>query len=454
MDNETWTDGENGPVPTVAVVGRPNVGKSTLVNRILGRRAAVVQDQPGVTRDRIAYDAEWAGKNFSLVDTGGWEPDADGIGAAIAAQAELAMRTSDVIVFVLDARVGVTAADEQAVRILHRAKKPVILVANKADSEKQEADIAELWSLGLGQPRPLSALHGRGAGDLLDDIVEAFPEEPTGSLKEEGPHRIALVGRPNVGKSSLLNKLAGSARSVVDDAAGTTVDPVDSIVTIDDEDWTLVDTAGIRKRVKFASGAEYYASLRTQAAIESAEVAIVLLDASEPLSEQDQRVISQAVEAGRALVLAFNKWDLVDEDRRYYLEKEIDRELAQVAWAPRVNISALTGRSVQKMAIAARTALEGWTQRITTGELNKWISDLQAATPHPGRSGKIPKVLFASQVGIEPPRFVLFTTGPFDKQYQRFITRRLREDFGFTGSPIDLVIKPREPRESKKGRKR
>ncbi|GAA2149577.1 ribosome biogenesis GTPase Der [Glycomyces algeriensis] len=459
-DEVTWTgdDGwsesddvdERGPVPTVAVVGRPNVGKSTLVNRILGRRAAVVQDEPGVTRDRVAYDAEWAGREFSLVDTGGWDPDAEGMAKSIALQAELAMRTADVIVFVVDSRVGPTDADEAAVRILRSTRKPVILVANKADSERQEAEVHELWSLGLGEPFPISALHGRNSGDLLDKIIWAFPEEPTGQLKERGPRKVALVGRPNVGKSSLLNRIAGEERAVVDNVAGTTVDPVDSLVAIDGEDWVLVDTAGLRKRVKFASGTEYYASLRTEAAVEAAEVALVLLDASEPISEQDQRVLTQVTESGRAMVLAFNKWDLVDEDRRYYLEKEIDRELGQVSWAPRVNVSAMTGRAVEKIARALREALEGWGQRVSTGELNKWISDLQAATPHPVRANKAPKVIYATQAAAEPPRFLLFTNAPFDKQYLKFIQRKLREDFGFVGTPIDLVVKPRESRKKDK----
>ncbi|GAA2275103.1 ribosome biogenesis GTPase Der [Glycomyces scopariae] len=461
-DEPTWADDlefeevdlddteDRGPVPTVAVVGRPNVGKSTLVNRILGRRAAVVQDEPGVTRDRIAYDAEWAGKQFSLVDTGGWDPDADGMAKSIAYQAELAMRTADVIVFVVDSRVGPTDADEAAVKILRSTQKPVVLVANKVDSERQESEVHDLWSLGLGEPFPISALHGRNSGDLLDKIVWAFPEVPTGKLKERGPRRIALVGRPNVGKSSLLNRIAGEDRAVVDNVAGTTVDPVDSLVEIDGEDWILVDTAGLRKRVKFASGTEYYAALRTEAAVEAAEVALVLLDASEPISEQDQRVLTQVVESGRALVLAFNKWDLVDEDRRYYLEKEIDRELGQVSWAPRVNVSALTGRAVEKVARSLRVALQGWGQRITTGELNQWISTLQAATPHPTRSGKAPKVIYATQAAAEPPRFILFTNAPFEKQYLKFIQRKLREDFGFPGTPIELVVKPRESRKKDK----
>ncbi|WP_213169847.1 ribosome biogenesis GTPase Der [Natronoglycomyces albus] len=449
------TDAPSGNVPVVAVVGRPNVGKSTLVNRILGRRQAVVQDQPGVTRDRIAYDAEWVGQRFSIVDTGGWDPDATGMAKAIAAQAEIAMQTADVVVLVLDANVGVQESDSAAARILQRSKKPVIVVANKVDGDRQEAEAAALWSLGLGEPVAISALHGRGSGDLLDRILDSFPEEPTGSLTSVGPRRIALIGKPNVGKSSLLNRFSGEDRAVVDNVAGTTVDPVDSLVEIDGENWILVDTAGLRKKAKFASGTEYYATLRTQSAVEAAECAVVLLDASNPIAEQDQRILTQVVESGRALVVAYNKWDLIDDDRRYFLEKEIDRELAQVAWAPRVNVSAVTGRSVTKLAPAIREALAGWEQRISTGELNQWISALVQAHPHPVRSGKQPRVLFATQAGTKPPRFVLFTTGDLEPQYLRFIKRRLREDFGFTGSPIEVTVKAREKRKrSGKGGKR
>jgi GTP-binding protein len=433
------------PQPVLAVVGRPNVGKSTLVNRILGRREAVVEDVPGVTRDRVTYDAQWRGRRFTVVDTGGWDPDAVGLQKAVAAQAEVAVAAADAVLFVVDATVGATDADEAVVRVLRKAKKPVVLVANKVDDERAEADAAMLWSLGLGEPYPVSALHGRGSGDLLDVILDALPETPAERFDEEaGPRRVALVGRPNVGKSSLLNRLAREERVVVDNVAGTTRDPVDSLVDVGGETWRFVDTAGLRRRVSHASGAEYYSSLRTQAAIDAAEVAVVLLDASEPISEQDQRVIGMAVEAGRALVIAFNKWDLVDEDRRPELAKEIDRELARVQWAPRLNVSALTGRAVDKLAPALHTALEGWETRISTGRLNTWISDLVAKTPPPVRSGKQPKILFATQAGTRPPRFVLFTSGFLEAGYRRFIERRLREDFGFAGSPIEVSVKVRE----------
>ncbi|WP_422768679.1 ribosome biogenesis GTPase Der [Plantactinospora sp. WMMC1484] len=437
--------GTTGPVPVVAVVGRPNVGKSTLVNRIIGRRQAVVEDTPGVTRDRVPYDAQWSGRQFTVVDTGGWEPDAKDRAAAIAAQAENAVATADVVLFVVDATVGATDIDEAAVRMLRRSAKPVILVANKADNAAVEIEATSLWSLGLGEPRPVSALHGRGSGDLLDAILEALPDAPpVTEAGPRGPRRVALVGRPNVGKSSLLNRLAREERAVVDSVAGTTVDPVDSLVEVGGEVWQFVDTAGLRKRVGRASGTEYYASLRTAAAIEAAEVAVVLLDASEPISEQDQRILTTVTEAGRALVIAFNKWDLVDADRRYYLDKEIDRELRRIPWAIRLNVSAKTGRAMEKLAPALRTALASWETRVPTGQLNQWLTALVQATPHPVRGGRAPRVLFATQAGVCPPRFVLFTTGPLDAGYQRFVERKLREEFGFTGSPVEVSVRPRK----------
>jgi GTPase len=435
-------------VPVVAVVGRPNVGKSTLVNRIIGRRQAVVEDIPGVTRDRVAYDAQWSGRRFTVVDTGGWEPDARDRAARIAAQAENAVATADVVLFVVDAVVGATDVDEAAVRMLRRGGKPVLLVANKVDSARQEADATGLWSLGLGEPYPVSALHGRGSGDLLDAVLAAMPAPAPADSEpvERGPRRVALIGRPNVGKSSLLNKLAGEERAVVDSVAGTTVDPVDSLVSIGGSEWLLIDTAGLRKRVGQASGTEYYASLRTAAAIDQAEVAIVLLDSSEPISEQDQRIISMVVEAGRALVLAFNKWDLVDEDRRLRLTREMERELRRIPWALRVNVSARTGRAVDKLAPALRTALANWERRVPTGQLNSWLTALVQATPHPVRGGKAPRVLFATQAGTSPPKFVLFTTGALDPGYVRFVERKLREEFEFAGTPVHVTVKPRVKR--------
>ena len=435
------------PTPVLAVVGRPNVGKSTLVNRLLGRREAVVQDIPGVTRDRVAYDALWNGRRFTIVDTGGWEPSATGLQAEVAAQADLAMHTADAVLLVVDAAVGATATDEAVARVLRRSDRPVLLAATKVDDDRLTADTASLWRLGLGEPHPVSGLHGRGAGDLLDAVLDALPESPRDvDAGTGGPRRVALVGRPNVGKSSLLNRLSGETRSVVHEVAGTTVDPVDSLVELDGELWRFVDTAGLRRRVSTASGMEYYASLRTRAAIEAAEVAVVLLDAAQPLTEQDQRVIGMVVDAGRALVLAFNKWDLVDDDRRSALRRELERDLARVTWAERVNVSALTGRAVAKIAPALRTALASWDTRIPTGRLNGWLADVVAATPPPVRGGKQPKILFATQAQTRPPTFVLFTTGFLEAGYRRFLERRLREEFGFVGSPIRLSVRVREKR--------
>jgi GTP-binding protein len=350
-----------------------------------------------------------------------------------------------VVLLVVDATVGALDEDEAAVRMLRRTKKPVILVANKVDNDRLENESASLWSLGLGQPYPVSALHGRGSGDLLDAILEVMPAPPVSfEPRTGGPRRVALVGRPNVGKSSLLNRLAHEERAVVDAVAGTTVDPVDSLVEVGGETWLFVDTAGLRRKVATASGAEYYASLRTAAAIDAAEVAVVLLDASEVISEQDQRVLTMVTEAGRALVIAFNKWDLVDADRRYYLDKEIDRELRRIPWAVRVNISAITGRSVDRLAPALRQALANWERRIPTGQLNQFITTVVQATPHPVRGGRAPRVLFATQAGTRPPRFVLFTTGLLDAGYVRFVERKLREEFPFEGTPIHISVRPRK----------
>lgn len=433
-------------LPTLAIIGRPNVGKSTLVNRILGRREAVVEDVPGVTRDRVSYDAEWNGKHFLVMDTGGWDTKARGLGAQIAAQAQRALTEADAVLFVIDATVGATDADEEVARVLQRADVPVLVVANKADDADTELAAAALWSLGLGEPFPTSALHGRRAGDLLDEIVAMLPEKGKGLSREGGPRRVALLGRPNVGKSSLLNKLAGSERVVVDSVAGTTVDPVDELVDIKGTWWWFVDTAGVRRKAKQTAGHEYYATLRTQTALERSEVAIVLIDSSESISEQDVRILSMVVETGRALVLAFNKWDLVDEDRRRYLDREIDRDLNMVTWAPRVNVSALTGRHMDKLTAALEQALDGWETRISTGRLNKFLADLAAAHPHPVRGGKQPRVLFATQVAVGPPSFALFTTGFLEAGYRRFIERRLREEFGFAGTPIRLMMRVREKR--------
>ncbi len=435
-------------LPVLAIVGRPNVGKSALVNRILGRREAVVEDTPGVTRDRVNYRAEWGDRRFTVVDTGGWEPDAKGINASVAAQAEVAIDLADAVLFVVDATVGATATDEHVVRLLRSTDKPVLLAANKVDDARQEPEAAALWSLGLGEPHPVSALHGRGVADLLDLLMTVLPEESAVAKQEVGgPRRVALLGRPNVGKSSLLNKAAGQERVVVNELAGTTRDPVDEQIELGGKVWRFVDTAGIRRRVHLQQGADFYATLRTSAALEKAEVAVVLIDVTEPVSVQDLKIIDLVLEAGRALVIAYNKWDLLDDERRIYLEREIERDLSHVSWAPRVNISAKTGRHLEKLVPALEVALESWDTRIPTGRFNGLLAELTAEHPHPVRGGRQPRILFGTQAASRPPTFVLFTTGFLDPQYRRFIVRRLREIFGFEGSPITVNMRVRERRQ-------
>lgn len=435
---------------TVAIVGRPNVGKSSLTNRFLGRREAVVEDVPGVTRDRNSYLAEWANQRFWVQDTGGWDSNVKGLNAHIARQAEVAMDTADVIIFVVDTRVGATETDVVMARKLQRSNVPVLLVANKFDSPQQYADLAMFYSLGLGDPWPVSALHGNGAADVLDEMLRVFPETPRQTSITSGPRKVALVGKPNVGKSSLLNKFANEERSVVDNVAGTTVDPVDSLVQLDEQMWRFIDTAGLRKKVKNAQGHEYYASLRTRGVIDAAEVCVLLVDASEPISEQDQRVLAMVLESGKALVLALNKWDLMEEERRFLLEREMDEQLRHIPWVTRVNISAKTGRALNKLEPAMIAALESWDKRVTTGQLNNWIREAIAANPPPMKNNRLPKVLFATQAGTQPPTIVLFTTGFLDAGYRRYLERKFRERFGFHGTPVRIAVRVRERKTKRK----
>jgi GTPase len=430
-------------LPTVAVIGRPNVGKSTLVNRIIGRREAIVEDTPGVTRDRVKYEAEWNGRRFLLIDTGGWEERPEGISSKITLGSEAAINEADLVLFVVDAQVGALDEDESLVTLLRRSKKKIILAANKVDGQVEEADAHALWNLGLGEPHFVSALHGRGSGDLLDFLIKQLPE--VGSEQpDDGFRRVALVGRPNVGKSSLLNILAGESRVIVDDEAGTTRDPVDELIEIGGDTWRFIDTAGIRKRSHQDSGTDYYASLRTASALERAEVAVVVLDASIPLTEQDIRIVSMVEEAGRALVIVMNKWDLMDEDRQIQLEKELERQLERYPWAQRVNLSAATGWHRDRLAPALRTALTSWEKRVPTAKLNSFLGALVGATPPPVRSGKQPKIRFATQAATCPPKFVVFSSQFIETSYRRFIERRLREEFGFAGTPVEVAVNVKE----------
>ena len=404
------------PVGVLAVVGRPNVGKSSLVNRILGRRA-----------------------------------DVEGIESAIASQAQVAVTLADAVVFVVDGQVGMTTTDERIVKMLRAAGKPIVLAVNKIDDQASEYLAAEFWKLGLGEPYSISAMHGRGVGDLLDVALDKLKqaEKTSGYLTPSGLRRVALVGRPNVGKSSLLNQLAREERAVVNDLAGTTRDPVDEIVNIDGEDWLFIDTAGIKRRQHKLTGAEYYSSLRTQAAIERCELALILFDASQPVSDQDLKVMSTAVDAGRAIVLVFNKWDAMDEFDKQRLERLWNTEFDRVMWAERVNLSAKTGWHTNRLTRAMDKALESWDQRIPTGKLNAFLGKIQAAHPHPLRGGKQPRILFATQASTRPPRFVIFATGFLEHGYRRYIERSLREEFGFEGTPIQISVNIREKKKRK-----
>lgn len=430
-------------LPIVAILGRPNVGKSTLINRFIGRREAIVEDTPGVTRDRVQYECEWAGRRFIVMDTGGWESKPDGISVQVSASAELAMQEADVLCFVVDAQVGALDEDDILVQELRKAKKPTILIANKVDGDNDESDAHALWNIGLGEPRFVSALHGRGSGDLLDAIVKELPEVGAAQV-QDGYRRIALIGRPNVGKSSLFNALAGESRSIVDDVAGTTRDPIDELIEFGGSIWRFVDTAGLKKRANQASGTDYYATLRTQTALERCECAVVVLDASVPISEQDLRIITMVEEAGKAMVIVMNKWDLVDDDRRVQLDREIERNLDQVEWAQRVNVAAKTGWHRDRLAPALRTAIDSWERRVPTSKLNSFLGALIGATPPPVRGGKQPKVYYATQAGIAPPKFVVFSSGWIEASYRRFIERRLREEFKFPGTPVQVAIRVKE----------
>ena len=430
-------------LPIVGILGRPNVGKSTLINRFIGRREAIVEDTPGVTRDRVQYECEWGGRRFIVMDTGGWESKPDGISVAVSAGAEIAMEQSDVICFVVDAQIGALDEDDVLVQELRKAKKPIVLIANKVDSEREESDAHSLWNLGLGEPYFVSALHGRGSGDLLDKVVAHLPEVGRAQV-QDGYRRVALIGRPNVGKSSLLNALAGEERSIVSEIAGTTRDPVDELISFGGSTWRFIDTAGLRKRSNQASGTDYYASLRTQAAIERCEVAVIVLDASEAISEQDLRILTMAEDAGKAMVIVMNKWDLVDDDRRDQLDREIDRHLDQIEWAQRVNVAAKTGWHRDRLAPALRTAIDSWEKRVPTSKLNSFLGALIGATPPPVRGGKQPKIFYATQAGIAPPKFVIFSSGWIEASYRRFIERRLREEFSFPGTPVQVAIRVKE----------
>ena len=440
--------------PVVAIVGRANVGKSTLVNRFLGRREAIEHPEPGVTRDPRGYPMQWGNLDFTIVDTGGWEPRAKGIAAKVVAQAERAANAADLILFVGDATTGPTADDIAVARMLRRAKIPVVVAVNKIDGPAGEAEIHSFERLGLGSAMPVSALHGRASGDLLDVIVAHLrdvqaPEDDAGADDEI---RVAIVGRPNVGKSSLFNRLAGEERSIVDEMPGTTRDAVDEIVSSGGVRYRFVDTAGIRRKVKHASGPEYYGLVRSLRAVDEADVVIIVIDAAEGPTEQDQKIAQRVAESGRAAVVVLNKWDLIDEDLRRVLERDVKDMLRFVSWAPLLRTSALTGRGLDKVLPTVRGVRESWDKRIPTAQLNAWLREVEDRVPLGGRGTKPTKLRYVTMARTRPPEVVLFSTGTVSDQALRALERRLRERFGFEGTPIRLVVRQRERRYAGKGR--
>jgi len=442
MTVEHQEDESTGRLPRVAVVGRPNVGKSTLVNRLLGRRAAITQEQPGVTRDRVAYQAEWSGRRFELVDTGGWEPRATGLQARVVAQAERAMADADLLLFVVDATIGVTEEDAAVAGRLRRGRVPVLLVANKVDSAAAEPQTGSLWSLGLGEPLAVSSLHGRGSGDLLDAVIKRLSTAAESADEPDAP-ALAIVGRPNVGKSSLLNRLAGEDLAIVDPTPGTTRDTVDSLVARAGRSYRLVDTAGMRRAFQQAEGADYFAFVRSLEAVDRADVALLVLEAPLGVAEQDQKVAVRAVEAGCGVVLLANKWDLMDDEARRQFGVDLERKLHFVDWAPMLRVSARTGRGVEKIWGLVDGVLAERARRIPTAALNQWLGQATERTPPPPARGRTVKVRYATQARVDPPEVVVFTTGPLTPSYRRYLENDLRRTFGFEGTPVRLVVRVR-----------
>lgn len=429
-------------LPVVAVVGRPNVGKSTLVNRIIGSRSAVVEEMAGVTRDRRQFDADWAGRDFILVDTGGWEVKPEGdLNMSIRQQAEGAVSGADVVVLVVDGTTELTDDDTGVISILRSAELPVVLAVNKIDNEGTEREIDRFWKLGLGEPRPVSAYHGRGVGDLLDQVVSAFPEAGDVEPGTDIP-RIAIVGRPNTGKSTLLNRLAGENRVIVSDRPGTTRDPIDVDVEIDGTAYRLVDTAGIRRKPQITEDADFYAVIRAREALARADVAILMVDATEGVTHQDQRIAREIVEAGVGLVVVLNKWDALDEEQREITERSLPDRFSFIGWAPVLRMSAMTGARTHRLGAALDAVRETRINRIPTGVLNRDVREWVAAHPPPVRKGRRPKLHYVVQAGTAPPTFVLFVSGgELGDDYLRFLENRLRSAHDFTGNPIHFVTR-------------
>ena len=446
----------SGALPTVVIVGRPNVGKSTLFNRIVGARTAIVEDRPGITRDRLEVEAEWLGVNFNLVDTGGWLPGGSDLESKVSRQVEAAVRGADLVVFVVDAVTGVTDDDESIAAWLRRSEVPVLLVANKADNERRENERWEFLALGLGEPVPLSALHGRRAGDFLDEVLALLPAPAAGptsgaenpwddddgvpTLAEQAPPRVAIVGRPNVGKSTLFNRLVGEDRAVVHDMPGTTRDAIDTLVETEDGPVVFVDTAGMRRRSRIDDSAEYYSFVRALRAVDDADIALLVIDATEGVTAQDQRLAERVDAAGCPIVVLLNKWELIDDaEDRSQVQIEIERKLAFVGDAPVLKISALTGKGVHKLRPVLQEAIEQYHRRVPTRDVNRVIAAAQQRQPAKGGA----RVLYALQGAADPPTFTLFVNRELQPHYLRYLERSIREAFGFGATPIKLRVRKR-----------
>ena len=444
--------------PVVAVVGRPNVGKSTLVNRILGRREAIVEERPGVTRDRKAVDAEWQGRRFTLLDTGGWSTSSDDLDAKVSAQAERAVRESDAVLFVVDALVGLTADDDQVARVLHGANVPVLVVANKVDHPSQADSVWELLGLGLGTPHQVSALHGRGTGDLLEELaarLDAADTSRRGAVPAgSGPHQagaglsaaaaesysVVLVGRPNAGKSTLFNRLIGEDRAIVHDLPGTTRDAIDTLIETAEGPVRFIDTAGMRRRARIDSGTEYYSLVRALRAVDSADVALLVIDCSVGVTHQDQRLAERVDAAGCPIVILLNKWDLVGAEARRDLGLAVKDRLAFLGDPPVLRISALSGKGVTRLWPSLSTAVAEYRTRIPTRRVNEAVREAQSAQPAPGGA----RVLYATQVATDPPTFTLFANRTLPRTYLRYIERKLREQFDLGATPIKIRVRRRD----------
>lgn len=434
--------------PIVAVVGRPNVGKSTLVNRIAQDKEAIVHESRGVTRDRSYHEADWCGRDFILIDTGGMEPSRseDVFASRIREQAVAACEEADAIIFVVDGSVGVTDEDEEVARVLRKTKKPVFLCVNKLDNPASEGEIWDFYSLGIGEPFALSAVHGHGTGDLLDDIIAVLPED-TEDVYTNDMLNVAIVGRPNVGKSSLTNKLAGRARSIVSDVAGTTRDAIDIVVEQNNQKYRLVDTAGMRKRTVVHEDIEYYSMVRGLRAMDKADVCLLVIDSVDGVTEQDQKIAALAIERGCALVVLLNKWDLLEDDvQREQVINSITQRLTFASWAPYIRISALTGRSIDKVLQLASQVADARSQRISTAHLNKLITRLRETGHTVVDKSRRLKVKYATQVAINPPTFTFFCNAPdlVDDNYERYLENRLRETYPLQGTPIRLRFRKKD----------